>query len=737
MHARSLFWFIVFVGVTGFLSIAVAQVITEPYSISTFAGVPTRSGSTDGPGAPPYLNFPSGIAADAVGNLYLADTSNHIIRRITPDGTVSTLAGLIGVIGSIDGNAADARFRFPSGLAIDAAGNLYVADAGNHVIRKISSNGTVRTLAGLAGSSGSRDGMGSNARFNTPYSVAVDRAGCVYVADQENHTIRKISSDDLVTTFAGLAGTEGSADGYASAARFRYPAGLAFDPAGDLYVADKGNTTIRKVDSARMVETLAGAAGMFGNTDGDAKNARFTFPSGVAVDRDFNVYVTDCHNHTIRKVTSTGIVSTLAGLSRTSGNVEGSGGAARFHYPSGIALDDAGKVYVADEWNHSIREIDNTTSVTTKVGPQGFFDQPSGVALDSAGNIYVADQVNHTIRKITSEGLVNTFAGLAGVSGNTDGVGNAARFYYPSGVAVDSADNVFVADRYNGVIRKITSDGLVSTVAASAANRGDPHSVAVDSVGNLYVTDLNGSTVRKFTPDGGVTTLAGMRSSFGCNDGTGSAARFNHPNGIAVDSAGNVYVADQYCHTVRKVAPDGAVTTFAGKPNVRGGNDGVGNAAEFSSPNGLVADSIDNIYVVEDGGTIRKITPSGVVTTLAGTTNHSGFLDGRGRVARFYRPSGIALSHLGDFYVADTNNDVIRLAKPTTPVEIVSIRADSSGIRLRGLGVSDAVNRIESSLDLSSGSFNTLATIEVDGSGAFTYVDRDSNRKRFYRLAYP
>ncbi len=238
----------------------------------------------------------------ASGNVYVADTGNNTIRKITPDGVVSTLAGLAGHPGSKDGIGTNARFRNPWGVAVDDTGNVFVADMSNDTIRKITPSGLVSTLAGQAGMTGSLDGFGSQARFNAPYGVAVDSAGNVYVSDSANDTIRKITPDGVVSTLAGLPGYAGSTDGNGNDARFWNPQGLAVDDRGNIYVADTGNNTVRKITPTGVVTTLAGLAGGSGATDGSRKDTCFNSPSGVAVDRTGNIYIADTGNHAVRRI---------------------------------------------------------------------------------------------------------------------------------------------------------------------------------------------------------------------------------------------------------------------------------------------------------------------------------------------------------------------------------------------------------------------------------------------------
>ena len=256
-----------------------AQSNYEPYSFTTLAGI--APGSADGTGRAARFDHPSGVAVDSAGYVYVADTENNTIRRITPSGVVSTFAGLAGSRGSADGAGNIARFAGPSGVAVDSAGNVYVADRENHTIRKITPSGVVSTLAGLAGSFGSNDGTGSAARFSFPTGVAVDSAGNVYVADYGNDTIRKITPSAVVSTLAGLAGNPGSVDGTGSAARFFQPCGVAVDSAGNVYVADTFNSTIRKITPAGVVSTLAGLAGSLAAPMAPIRASGH----GVAVDR--------------------------------------------------------------------------------------------------------------------------------------------------------------------------------------------------------------------------------------------------------------------------------------------------------------------------------------------------------------------------------------------------------------------------------------------------------------------
>lgn len=343
--------------------------------------------------------YPTGVAVDSTGNAYVADSRNYTIRKITPAGVVTTLAGAAGKRGNANGSGAAARFNGPFGVATDSAGNVYVADSMNNTIRKITPTGAVTTFAGSAKRPAERysDGVAAAARFAVPFGIATDRTGNVYVGDTGSNTIRKITPAGVVTTLAGTPYTNGHADGKGAAARFDQPEGVAIDSVGNLYVADTGSGTIRKVTPTGVVTTLAGTAWQMGYADGTGAEARFTEPEGIATDTAGTVYVADTKNHAIRKITPAGVVTTLAGIT----------GSERRKFRISIGGD-------TDKDGPCSRDGS---------GVSACFSFPSGVATDSAGNVYVADTANQTIRKITSTGVVTTLAGTPGVLGHTDGFG--------------------------------------------------------------------------------------------------------------------------------------------------------------------------------------------------------------------------------------------------------------------------------------------------------------------------
>jgi sugar lactone lactonase YvrE len=652
---------------------AVLTVSAPALNLSLLAGNIGGRGNFNGTGSGARFNNPTGIAVDAAGNVYVSELTNSDIRKITPAGAVSTLAGTVLVQGSNDGAGAVASFKQPSGLAVDSAGTVYVADTGNHLIRKVTAAGVVTTLAG-SGIAGSADGLGAAASFNSPNSVTVDATGNVYVADTNNHTIRKITPAGLVSTLAGIANSPGYANSGAGFSLFAFPRAVAMAPSGNIHVLDAGNSAIRIVTPAGVVSALV----VPGPDLGPAQ--------GIAVDGAGVTYVAGYNEDTIKTISPAGVIARLAGTTFVVGITDGPEASALFNLPIGLAINAAGTLYVADQQNQTIRTISSGTVATLAglasdfggndgTGGAARFDFPEGVVVDGAGNAYIADTNNQTVRKITPAGVVTTLAGTAGVSGSTDGLGRAASFDFPFGIAVDDAGVVYVAESANNTIRRITPAGLVSTLAGTAGVTGSadgtgaaasfssPNGLAVDAAHNVYVADSGNSTIRKITPAGVVTTLAGFANALpGSTDGAGAVARFFDPQAIAIDASGTLYVADTLNHTIRKITPAGVVTTIAGAPSVIGSADGPGAAARFNFPQSVAVDAAGEVFVADTGNyTIRKISAVGVVSTVLGVT-HEGIIR-LGSDPRLYAPQALT-SISGNSLVITTRGAVLLATIP-------------------------------------------------------------------------
>jgi DNA-binding beta-propeller fold protein YncE len=582
---------------------------------------------------PGLLSNPTGVALDTLGNIYVADTNNNVIRRIDIAGVMTLYAGSSNV-GSSNGPASTASFNGPTGVTVDSNG-VYVADKGNNLIRFIS-GGNVTTFAG-SGTVGSSNGPASNATFNSPSGIAVDSSG-VYVADTGNNLIRQISGT-TVTTFAG-SGTVGSNDGPAAVATFNSPVGLAIN-SGIVYVADKLNSRVRQIFSGN-VYTIA---------------SNFS-PTAVAYSRTSNIlYAADTSN-IIRQVLPTPSIVTATN--------QGSRTLATFNSPSGLAVDSSGSIYVGESGNSSIRKLTLASPINLVSTVQGL------------GSIYITTQALIT-------GVQNATVSLEPTPPTVTRVSSSVVFRFTTGIALDSAGNIYVSDSAANKIYKI-SNGIAQVLAGSgapgflngqgaAATFYNPGGIAIDSLGNIYVGDSKNNSVRKISPAGFVTTLAGSGVA-GFADGVGGSAKFNLTNGVAVDSAGNVYVADNLGNRIRKIDTSSNVTTLAGS-GVSGYADGQGINAQFYYPTGVAVDSVGNVYVTDQGNNlIRKIDTSTNVTTFAGST--IGFANGQGTAAKFNNPYGVAVDLTGNVYIADEGNNRIR--KIDTSSNVTTFASFSSTI---------------------------------------------------------
>lgn len=536
------------------------------------------------------LDSPSGIAVDANGNLYISDTGNAVIRRVT-NGIITTVAG---------SNGRD--FSYPKGIALDSAGNLYVADYGNDRVRKVT-NGVAVTIAGTGVDGFAGDGgPATSAQFSGPTAVAVDAAGNVFIADQGNSRIRKVSGG-VITTAAG----DGSSV-------LQYPTGVAVDSSGTLWISDSYGNRVRTLAAGGSLTTVAGTGALgFSGDGGPAIAATLQAPAGLAVDSAGNLYIADSGNVRVRKV-SARIITTVAG-------------SATYHYsdtqlwePSGIAADSAGNVYLADALNNRIRKLSKGVLTTVAGnGNAGFtgdggpatsasLSRPRGLALDAAGNLYIADTLNHRIRKVAG-GVITTVAGNGSADLRGDGGPAAsASLQGPYGVAIDSAGNLYIADTGNSCIRKVSANGTISTIV-NGDSLYSPFAVVADAAGNLVIADTGHNRIRKFA-NNTLTVVAGTGTDTYSGDGGPAAnATLNFPSGVAVDAAGNIWIADTANYRIRKVT-NGTITTVAGTGE--GGYSGDGGApaaADIYNPFGIAFDASGNLVFADSGNDrIRAVT---------------------------------------------------------------------------------------------------------------------------------
>jgi sugar lactone lactonase YvrE len=624
-------------------------------------------------------------SVDSNGNLYFI-AYNAVLQLSATTGVVSLIAGN-GTVGfSGDNNLAPgAQLNTPFGVAIDSVGNLYISDTNNYRIRKVATSGVISTIAGNGTKGYSGDnGAALSAQFTQTAGLAVDSNFNVYVADQSANVVRKITPSGTITTYAGGGSSLGD-NGQATSALLNQPMGLAVDSNNNLYIADRQNNRIRKVTSSGIITTVAGNGNFgFSGDSSSATSAQLEYPSDVAVDPTGNIYIADAGNLRIREVTG-GNINTIAGIGTQGFTPSGAPGLAQFWLPSSIAVDSHSNIYVLDKGNNRISKISTGAisivvgggSVIGDGGPPGTaqLGYPTGIATDTAGNLYIADLINQRVRKV-SGGVITTIAG-GGTSLGDGGAATGAQLFQPEAVAVDSTGNVYIADPGASRVRKITS-GVITTIAgtgtagytgdsgpATSAEIGWPAALAVDTLGNVYIADLYSNRVRVVGSNGIITTFAGGGTSG--SDGVVATAAQITPVGLAVDAQNNLYIADQFNRKVRKVA-NGIITTVAGSGTTAFSGDGAAAINAGMSPVGVRVDAAGNLYIVDlFNSRVRKVSTSGIINTIAGNGTF-GFSGDNGAPANaaFYLPEDIALDSSGNLYIADTGNNRIRIVASST-----------------------------------------------------------------------
>ena len=627
----------VWVRIEGFLVLvaaccALAQ--TPPsardYLVSTFAGgLPSAT-------AAPALSYPllsaTGIAVDSAGHIFVSSTWNCVFR-IDAGGDLVRVAGngMAGYSGD-GGPALSAQLSHPMGLALDAAGNLYIADSGNGRVREVALNGSITTVAiaaspagvavGSAGDLYIADAGGNSIRkasagavggsvWRSPQAVAVDAAGNLYVADTGNNSIRKVSASGIVTTVA-----TGMLD---------RPGGVAVDGAGNVFIADTGNHAIRKI-SGGSVETLTRVAGS---------------PAALAVDSSGNIYYADSRYGLVRRIgASGGAVIPIAGSgARPFAGDDGPASLAQFsnrRNRMAIAGGPDGSVYFTDNDNRRVRKVANGT-VTSVAGAR--FDSPVGLAADRSGNLYVADAAQCRVYRIDAAGVVRPFAGS----------GSCSRLN-PYGLALDSAGNLYAADHDNNRIRKISASGEIASAPGMEGVLNRPSAVALDSAGNLYIADTGNRAIRKLAPGGALSTVA-------------EAADWQ-PEGIAVDAEGRVYFSDAGTNTIREIAADGTVRTIANGP--------------FGDPSDLALDSSGRIFVADRGNrAVRVLVPQGTQPVLGVSIAHAGDFAAGNRASYTLTVGNAALAAASRGTVTVTAMPEFRLPGPPAYATALSIESIS------------------------------------------------------------
>jgi len=712
------------------------------------------------------LYNPYGIAVDSSGNYYIAAYNQNRVFMVNATTKVLTVVAGSGAQGytgdGLTGGAGNADLYHPVGVAVDASKNVYIADQGNCIVRKVDATKTITTIAGTPNSCtfGGDGGKGTIAQLNNPTGVAVDGSGNLYIADYYNCRIRKVVlSSDTISTYAGSATCGYIGDkGPATSAQLYYPYAVAVDTAGDLFIGDANNYVIREVTkSSGNINTIAGNHTYGYSGDGStATSAEMTYPYGLAVNGAGTVVTfADYANQIVRQFTVGGNINFVAGVpsSACSGTC-GEGGpatSAKFYNPIGVALNGS-TIYVANNNNYVVDTFTVGGNLTLAAGNHTYntetlfsgapatgvvLNYPYEIAEDSSGNVYIADSHNFMVREyVKSTGLVNFFAGT-GVEGFTGdgGPAGSAELNYDYGVAKDSAGNVYIGDTSNCVVREVGTGGTINLFAglvisnsprcgfsgdggpATTAELYYPYGVAVDSKSNVYIADYQYDTVRKVS-GGTITTIAGIGALAGYSGDGGPAtnALLYDPVAVAVDPAGNVFIADYYNCRVREInASTGIITTVAGNGTCSFTGDGVANENGVEYPQGLAVDANDNLFIGDYSNRVRWVAPNGIMTTIAGTGSAGYNGDGGpATAALLYEPAGIALDSAGNILVSDYNNFRVR--------QITAFPAVSTSVGSLAFGLTN-VNSTSSPLSLRVSAYGPVTISNISTTGAFSEAD--------------
>ena len=669
------------------------------------------------------------VLPDGQGNVLIADRTNHQVVQVSAGGILTIVAG-----NGIDGFSGDggpatrASLSFPSALARDTAGNLFISDAGNYRIRRVSAEGVITTYAGSGREGSAGDGGPAlAAEMRSVQGLAVDGSGNLYLSDASLHRVRRVNGSGIITNFAGDGQARFGGDGgQATQASLREPKHLFIDRAGNLLIADSRNHRVRSVNGQGVIRTIAGRGEAISDGDGgSALQAGLIGPTSAFMDGAGNLFISEFFDR-VRVVLPNGIIGTYAGGSRR--GFSGDGGqakSAQLSVITSVAGDASGNVYIADSLNLRVRRVDGLGIISTfaGVGQNRFsgdggpavsasFALPTGLTVDRQGNIYIADSENHRIRRVSATGIITTYAGNgnAGFSGD-GGPASQATLNYPLGLALDSLGNLYIADQLNLRVRRITPNGIISTVAgggqqvtpvdgtlASQVSMA-PASLAVDSIGNLYILDPPSCVIFRVSPDGRVSRFAGRYLTCGSSGDNGPAQNATiHPEGallggIALDSAGNVYLAEPNAPDgaaadaggrVRMINRAGNIVAFAGngKQGIAGDLDLAAGTRLFA-PTSVTTDPFGGVYI-GDTAFIYGVA-GGLIIRLAGDILAPTLGDGGpARNAYLFGPAALSFDPTGNLLFLDSLNRRIRailINQPTAAVSpvLVQFQGESGG----------------------------------------------------------
>ncbi len=631
------------------------------------------------------LSRPEGVAVDRHGNVYIADTYNHLVRRIDTTGVATTIAGT-GNAGPSSENvqATTASLSYPCTVAVDGLGNVYIGDEVNRRVRRVDPTGIITTIAGtgISGSSGD-GGPATSAQVGAPCGLAIDGLGTLYFADRLNHRVRKVDLGGVITTVAGTGAPGfGGDSGAATAAQLNSPRGVALGPAGEIYIADTANYRVRRVSTSGTISTTAGVGTLGDTGDGGPATSATVVPLSIATDELGNVYVST-QGTKVRRIDTSGVITKVAG-----GNGRGFAGDggpaidARLEQPYGVSAA-LGKVYIADTMNMRIRQVDEDGTITTIVG-SGFagslgdggiatsaaLSTSGNLARDAQGALYIPDTNHQRVRRIDASGIISTVAGTGTFGSSGDGgPAVSALFRNPAGIAIHPLGELYIADTDTSIVRRVAANDIITTVvgigtsgytgddaAATAAQLDNPQGLAFDGLGNLYIADTENDAIRRVNTGGTITTIAGTGTrGYNGDNIAATSAQLAGPRQVVLDAQGNLYIADQLNHRIRRVDTSGKITTVAGTGTPGLSGDGMAaTSAMLNQPAGVGFDSAGRLHIADTyNHRVRRIS-GGTITTIVGAVNGSG---GAGGSATSFQPSyplAVEFDSSGNLYVLDS-----------------------------------------------------------------------------------
>lgn len=671
--------------------------------ISTYAGTDWIFPSNIIAGRQAPLGKVRAMASDGQGNVYVADYDNNIVFQLNGQGVVRIFAGngIEGFSGD-NGLAVNASLSGPEGVLVDAAGNVIIADTGNHRVRRVTPDGVITTIAGTGVNGFSGDGGDAlQARLNSPRGMAMDGAGNLYIADLGSRRIRLLQADGTIRTIAGNGNFASSGDGQpavnAEVAPFN---SMVIDQEGNLIFSEPDFSRIRAIDRNGIVRTIAGN-GTYANAvnNTQATNSPLRGPRGLVLDSRGTLYFAETNGYRIFRISPEGILQVVAGNGTNDYDGDGqSATAAPLGFPESLAFDGSGRIVFSDTFCTCIRAFSLGGTIDTVAGngrfgraeegapvSRAFLFTPRGLAFDRSGNLIVVNTDADRLDRFSRQGTYSHLAGRAGGCCSDNGPAREALLSFPNAVAVDAQNRIYFSETDFDLIRRIDTNGVITTFAgnrregftgdggpATQASLGNPNGLAFDSAGNLYVADRTNRRIRRITPAGVISTFAGDgQQRYAGDNGPALSASFSLPYALAVNASGDLLVADPVDNRIRRITTAGVITTFAGNGRaVSAGDGGAATLASINGPGGLAIDQQGRVYVLESGGDrIRRIDTNGIITTIAGN-GRTGFTGdgGPATAASVDTPEmGIAVAANGDVFFSDTSNNRIRVIRSIAP----------------------------------------------------------------------